>query len=373
MLQSSYTFGDRAILSLRSLYDSYGYTQYKMSKFEEYDLYARNKDFLISDSIITFTDTNGKLMALKPDVTLSIVKNTKDTPASVQKLYYHENVYRVSGGTRSFKEIMQIGLECIGDIGAYELSEVMLLAAKSLREISHRSILDISHLGLVSAFLDTIGVPAEKKPFVFKCIGEKNRHEMKKLCAECAVSPDDIAALCSLISVSGSAADALPQVLKIMDGRADSELLNRFASVLSALSQSPLADALRIDFSVVDDVHYYNGFVFKGFVEGVPSSVLSGGQYDRLMQKMGRTSGAIGFAVYMDALERLGGQAQEYDVDIVLLYDENERLEDVQSAVQNLIDAGSSVLAARNTPDQIKFRRLIQMQNGEIKEMEHHA
>ena len=38
-----------------------------MSKFEEYDFYAVNKDFLVSDSVITFTDTNGKLMALKPD------------------------------------------------------------------------------------------------------------------------------------------------------------------------------------------------------------------------------------------------------------------------------------------------------------------
>ena len=38
-----------------ALYESYGFTQYNMSKFEAYDLYVRNKDFLISDSIITFT------------------------------------------------------------------------------------------------------------------------------------------------------------------------------------------------------------------------------------------------------------------------------------------------------------------------------
>ena len=61
---------ERAVFALRSLYRGFGYSKYKMSKFEEYDLYVRNKDFLISDSIITFTDTNGKLMALKPDVTL---------------------------------------------------------------------------------------------------------------------------------------------------------------------------------------------------------------------------------------------------------------------------------------------------------------
>ena len=73
-----------------------------MSKFEEYDLYTRNKDFLVSDSIITFTDTSGALMALKPDVTLSIIKDSADVDGSVKKVYYNENVYRVSKGTQSF-------------------------------------------------------------------------------------------------------------------------------------------------------------------------------------------------------------------------------------------------------------------------------
>ena len=79
---------EKVSFSLRDLYSHYGYTQYKMSKFEEYDLYSRNKDFLISDKVITFTDLSGKLMALKPDVTLSIVKNSIDEPDALQKLYY---------------------------------------------------------------------------------------------------------------------------------------------------------------------------------------------------------------------------------------------------------------------------------------------
>lgn len=70
-------------------------------------------------------------MALKPDVTLSIIKNSKDTPGYVQKLYYNENVYRVSKGTKTFKEIMQVGLECIGDIDGYCISEVITLAGKA--------------------------------------------------------------------------------------------------------------------------------------------------------------------------------------------------------------------------------------------------
>ena len=103
---------EHVMLELRALYKKYGYSQFKMSKFEEYDLYVRNKDFLVGDGVITFTDTDGKLLALKPDVTLSIIQNSKDMPGVTQKVYYNENVYRISGSTHTFKEIMQTGLEC---------------------------------------------------------------------------------------------------------------------------------------------------------------------------------------------------------------------------------------------------------------------
>ena len=105
---------EKAIFLLRKLFKDYGYEQYKVSKFEEYDLYMKNKSFLVSENVLTFTDTNGKLMALKPDVTLSIIKNTKDDEP-LKKVYYNEVVYRPND-ENGFREINQTGLECIGDI-----------------------------------------------------------------------------------------------------------------------------------------------------------------------------------------------------------------------------------------------------------------
>ena len=66
---------EKAVFALRKLFTEHNYRHFKMSKFEEYDLYSKNKDFLVSDGVITFNDSNGKLLALKPDVTLSIIKN----------------------------------------------------------------------------------------------------------------------------------------------------------------------------------------------------------------------------------------------------------------------------------------------------------
>ena len=358
-------FVEQITFALRSLYNRRGYAQYKMNKFEEYDLYARNKDFLISDNVITFTDLSGKLMALKPDVTLSIVKNSTDNLQGLQKLYYNENVYRVSKGAKSFREILQVGLECLGNVDDFCIAEVIELAAESLLAVSPGSILEISHLGLLSSLLGSFGIPKGQTDRLLRFISEKNLHEMTAACMDAGVSAENIRILTQLVSLSGPAADVLPQVRSLLRGNVDDSVLNRFEQVLSSLMGSRIASSLAIDFSVVDDIHYYNGFVFKGFISGLPSSVLSGGQYDKLMKKMGRKSRAIGFAVYMDLIERLEPPRAEYDVDTVLLYDADTDLNALRDQAEALRRDGS-VLVQQQIPAELRFRKLFKFQGSEV-------
>ena len=149
---------EKAVFSLRSLYLSRGYRQFKMRKFEEYDLYSKNKDFLVSDGVISFTDTDGKLLALKPDVTLSIINNAKDLPGQVEKLFYNENVYRISGDSRSYREIMQTGVECVGAVTEAERLEVALLAAQSLELISNSFKLSLSFSSSIFLCINTFPI-----------------------------------------------------------------------------------------------------------------------------------------------------------------------------------------------------------------------
>ena len=355
---------EKAIFALRGLYEGYGYSQYKMSKFEEYDLYVKNKDFLISDSVITFTDRGGKLMALKPDVTLSILKNGKDTAGQVQKVYYNENVYRVSG--EGFKEIMQVGLECIGDIDDYCLYETLMLAAKSLATISDTYVLDISHLGVISAVFDAAKLPEGCRAAALKFIGEKNLHELSALCTAAGTGEKETAMLKGLVTVYGKPCEVLPKLKELIC--ADTAALIELEAILSAFEGSEIYDKLRIDFSVVHDIRYYNGIVFKGFIEGIPEGVLSGGQYDKLLAKMGRKSGAIGFAVYLDLLQRMNETDKKYDVDILLLYDEGADISALSRAIASLSENGS-VMAQKKIPEKLKYAKLMNFDGSEAKEV----
>lgn len=352
---------EKAVFSLRSLYRKYGYLPFKMSKFEEYEIYIRNKDFLVSDRVITFNDTNGSLLALKPDVTLSIIKNGEDVPGCKQKLCYSENVYRVSESTHNFKEIMQTGLECIGDIDLYDIYEVTSLAAQSLAMISDSFVLEMSHLGIISAVLDEISTDESFRRGVMEFISEKNAHDLRRLCNDYGVAPDAALRLENFIKVYGKRNDVLARLESICRTGAAAAALKEFSSLSAMLEDSPLSDRIIYDFSVVNDMSYYSGIVFKGFVDGVCGGILSGGQYDGLMKKIGRASGAVGFALYLDLLEQLEGAKNDCDVEVLLIYSEDTDRKLLARKIRELISDGKTVSAQRSIPPHLRYKELIRL------------
>ncbi|MBP5303735.1 MAG: ATP phosphoribosyltransferase [Clostridia bacterium] len=289
--------GEKLIFALRQLYAQQGYKRYQMSKFEEYDLYARNKDFLVSDNVITFTDTTGKLLALKPDVTLSIIKGDKDNPETTKKVFYNENVYRVSKGSGSFQETMQTGVECFGNVEKEEIVEVISLAVKSLETISSNCVLSLSNMDIIRELVSEY--TGELGP-LYQAISEKNLPQISAL-----YEGQKAEALKKLLGIQGSLTSVLAELDSIVGLLMEDDQYCSFRAIIESLSKIEEAKYVTIDFSVTDDINYYNGIVFKGYVKGIPSPVLSGGQYDRLMKKMKRNSKAIGFAVYMDTVEQL--------------------------------------------------------------------
>ena len=300
---------ERIGFRLRALYSGCGYNRYRMSKFEEYDLYSRNKDFLFSEGVITFTDTNGRLMALKPDVTLSIVKNGRDTPGQVRKVYYHENVYRVSSAEDGFREQTQVGVECMGSIDGACVAEILKLAAESLKLCADDFVLEISHLDILSAFVDRIAPDDRVREQILVCAGEKNTHGIRQICRENGLAEGAEEPLTELLSLYGAPKTVLPKIRALAEENGVAEEAAELSRAVAGFTGTDMEDRIQIDFSATGDMKYYNGIAFKGFISGIPGSVLSGGQYDHLMRRMGRKDRAIGFAVFLNMMERLSEEA----------------------------------------------------------------
>ena len=357
--------GDERIdRALRELYDSYGYSRFKMSKFEEYELYVRNKDFLAGDRMITFTDGDGTLLALKPDVTISIIKNTLQDEGGIRKVYYNENVYRVDPGQTRFREILQTGLECVGAADAYQIFEVIYLAVRSLGRISADYMLDISHMGLVSGLMAVAGVPEERYAQVLNCIREKNPTELSQATRQLGLDARGTALLQLLIDLYGDLQSTLAVLEPYCTEPEARDALAELRTVDRMLRASGLCSRVQLDFSVASDMGYYNGILFRGFVKGVPEGILSGGQYDRLVEKMGKSFRAIGFAITLNELERLAALERDYDVDVLLRYDDDTDFEELCRRSHELVSAGKRIMTQTGPCAGLRVRETVDLRSG---------
>ena len=294
---------ERASFALRALYEAAGCRKYHMGRFEEYGLYQENRSFLSSEQVITFTDLDGRLLALKPDVTLSIAKTAQPAPGETLRYYYHENVYRPSAESHTFKEISQMGLEMLGAVGEAQVQQAVCLAARSLDALGAEWVLEVSHMGYLFGLFDALGVPDAARAKLLEKLREKNAHELRAAAGAAGLADAAADILCSVLSLCGSYADTLAKAAALCRNDA----MRAAVAELEALAV-PLEKAggvIRLDMTLAGEMEYYNGLVFQGYLKALPRPLLKGGRYDLLMQKFTPGAGAIGFAVYLDELDRL--------------------------------------------------------------------
>ena len=311
---------ERASFALRALYEAAGCRKYHMGRFEEYGLYQANRSFLSSEQVITFTDLDGRLLALKPDVTLSIAKTAQPAPGETLRYYYHENVYRPSAESHTFQEISQMGLEMLGAVGEAQVQQAVCLAARSLDALGAEWVLEVSHMGYLFGLFDALGVPDAARAKLLEKLREKNAHELRAAAGAAGLADAAADILCSVLSLCGSYADTLAKAAALCRNDA----MRAAVAELEALAV-PLEKAggvIRLDMTLAGEMEYYNGLVFQGYLKALPRPLLKGGRYDLLMQKFTPGAGAIGFAVYLDELDRLSAPlppVQKNSTDRVML------------------------------------------------------
>jgi len=363
---------EQAVLYLRGLYERWGYSKVNVTDFEEYDLYADNRNFFGERNLLTFMNADGRAMALRPDVTLSIIKNVPGEGRQAYKLYYVEDVYRFSKENNEYRRQEQIGAECIGGDPDYANLEILGLALESLGAINERFVLSISHLGFLSGLLDSLNVQQEIRSALIRLIHGKNTHDLQQLLAATdldAGQKERVAALCGL---SGPFEATLRMAGEMARGPVMFQAVEELERLYQAMADSGLGGYLsrvQLDFSVMNDLDYYNSLVFQGYIENLPKAVLTGGRYDNLMKKLDKQRGGVGFAVYLDELGRYFGADRSYDYDQVIFCKGHWDEAALVSALRKLTAQGLRVRVedAQAFPEvHYTYRDLFTFENGRI-------
>lgn len=317
------------VSNLINIYERFGFKKIKLSKFEDYNLYNNNKDFLQTEHILTFMNLNGNLKSLRPDVTLSIVKKVlKDNDKETQKIYYIEDIYKIV--SNEYEEIPQVGVEIIGKLNNYSNLEIISMAIESLKSINKNYILEISNIDFISAIFDEINLEENLKIEILNNIYLKNKHDLEKLLnknVDCKYKKY----ILSFIELSGNYKDILKKLKSLIINKKMQKSYEELKSLSFVFELYNNFDKILLDFSIESQLGYYNGIIFKGYIKESNDIILSGGRYDKLLNKFNSNKNAIGFAIYMDKLYEKN-KTSDF-IDILILYksgDENILLNEVR-------------------------------------------
>ena len=366
---------DLVLLNIRKMYDSYGYKKISLPSFEEYDLYNENKDF-IDRNVLTVMSPNGKLLALRPDITLSVAKKvSKDQSLKYSKIYYQENTYNLTKYI-GYEEDEQLGIELIGKESTFLDFEIINLAVKSLDIINKKSMIVLSHAGFISSIFENFDLEYETKEQILDCINRKNSHDIQKILKKNEHISENVKKLIYKIpELSGNLENIEKELLKYEINDNTKKILSELKQLNSLLMKFYKKSKIIFDFSVVKNLNYYNGIILQGYIEDFPNVILTGGRYDKLFEKFGVDTGAVGFAILTDGLKGYYKDTDKKDFEVLIAYDDSnfEKLVEIVNDFQkkglrvrteNIENLGESDFEIFNFDEKYIF------QNGELKKEE---
>ncbi len=366
---------DLVLLNIRKMYDSYGYKKISLPSFEEYDLYNENKDF-IDRNVLTVMSPNGKLLALRPDITLSVAKKvSKDQSLKYSKIYYQENTYNLTKYV-GYEEDEQLGIELIGKESTFLDFEIINLAVKSLDIINKKSMIVLSHAGFISSIFENFDLEYEIKEQILDCINRKNSHDIQKILKRNEHISENVKKLIYKIpELSGNLENIEKELLKYEINDNTKKILFELKQLNNLLLKFHKKSKIIFDFSIVKNLNYYNGIILQGYIEDFPNVILTGGRYDKLFEKFGVDTGAVGFAILTDGLKGYYKDTDKKDFDVLIAYDNSdfEKLVEIVNDFQkkglrvrteNIENLGKSDFEIFNFDEKYIF------QNGELKKEE---
>ena len=117
-----------------------------------------------------------------------------------------------------------------------------------------------------------------------------------------------------ILSADTDFASVLALARGLSKGEGTAKAAAELEALYAAFEGTPYRERVRLDFSIVNDVDYYNGIIFQGYVSRVPKMILSGGRYDGLLTRIGRAQGAMGFALNLGELNAFYPREKEAEI-----------------------------------------------------------
>lgn len=292
-----------------SVFDGWSYEEIATPSVDYYALFEQGMGPDEAHRAFRFTDTDGRLLALRPDVTSSVARAAATLfaeRARPLRLCYAAPVFRQRPRSHAEwrRESRQIGCELIGaGSGAADI-EVLAVTAEVLESLGLRDEVRITlnNVGVFKGVAESLRLDDDRRETMRRIIDMRDASELQRFLAEVAPATSSGGEMRWQLPRLAGRREVLDEARRLIGNRQSLAALDALEELWEVTEKLGLADLVEIDLGDVSGLDYYTGLVFKVYVAGAGARVGSGGRYDELTANFGRREPAVGFVLDLDAL-----------------------------------------------------------------------
>lgn len=290
---------------IRNLLEARGYDEIITPSLEYYDVFVQAGSSIGQEKMYKMTDRNGRLLVMRPDNTTPIARvvTTKlNDEALPLRLYYIQKVHRARSAHRGHStEVMQAGAELLGANGMMADLDILTAAFEALAAVKGNTFrIELGHAAIYKALISSLNVDAQTSERIRSHIENKSYAALGDV-LEPFKNKEAYHALKAMPTLFGGG-EVLEQVSRLTDNSEVLRAVEYLRDLIDAITAAGFGENIMIDLGLVQEIDYYTGMMFRGYMGGAGVPVLVGGRYDSLCAKFGRDIPATGFAIDIDAL-----------------------------------------------------------------------
>jgi ATP phosphoribosyltransferase regulatory subunit len=308
-----YYFGREARLrravedAVMSVFDGWGYEEIATPSVDYYALFERGMGGEEANRAFRFTDTDGRMLALRPDVTSSAARAAATLFASAVRplrFCYAASIFRQRPRSHAEwrRQSRQLGCELIGAGGADADLEMLVIAAEALGRLSLRYCITLNHVGVFNGVSGELRLDREERELMRRLIDSRDAAELENFLSRHAASGANVPTLAGRLARLSGKRETLEEACAVATGELALDALDALTRTWSVVESLGLSDFFEIDLGDVLGLDYYTGLVFKIYAEGAGARIGGGGRYDDLTANFGRREPATGFVLDLDAI-----------------------------------------------------------------------
>jgi ATP phosphoribosyltransferase regulatory subunit len=300
-----------------SVFEAWNYEEVITPSVDYYDLFEQGMGQREAQRGFRFTDNDGRLLALRPDVTSSVARMAATLLAERSRplrFCYAAPVFRQQTQSHAEwrRENTQLGCELIGIGGKPADLEVLRLAAEILSRLNLQSryCITINNVEIFNGVAAHLQLEPAAREQWRRLIDTREAAELQRFLRDC--NNEEARAFVQPAQLTGKR-DVLQSARSKITNARSIAALDSLEELWSEIVALGLEDVFEIDLGDVSSLDYYTGLSLKIFVYGAGSSVGRGGRYDGLTGSFGRAEPAVGFVLNLDALTEVLGRSMVQD------------------------------------------------------------